>query len=185
MVRCCNKLLLGVGFAILLFPGQLIWAQQAVNQGAAAPIPAQILTAKKVFVVNGGEDLTRLDPPPFSGGADRAYNELYAGLKKWEHYELVGAPADADLVIEVRFTEPPAPEQYTSETPLTERPDIDPQFQVSFRDPKTNVLLWAFTEHVEWALLQKNRDKNFDQAVGKIVGEIQAIATPQPQNSTN
>ncbi len=58
-----------------------------------APLPAQIFTAKKVFVSNGGGDT--LDY--YSGGPDRAYNELYAALKGWRRYELVATPADAEL----------------------------------------------------------------------------------------
>jgi len=52
----------------------------------------------------------------------------------------------------------------------------DPQFRVAIRDPKTNALLWAFTEHVEWAVLLRNRDKNLDQAVAKIVSDIQGLS---------
>jgi hypothetical protein len=44
---------------------------------------------------------------------------------------------------------------------------------LEIRDPKTNALLWAFTEHVHWAILQGNRDKNFDQALTRIVSDVQ------------
>jgi hypothetical protein len=36
----------------------------------------------------------------------------------------------------------------------------DPQSRLEIRDPKTNALLWGFTEHMEWAILQGNRNRN-------------------------
>jgi DNA helicase HerA-like ATPase len=36
--------------------------------------------------------------------------------------------------------------------PLAVKP-YDPQFRLAIRDPKTNALLWAFTERVQWAIL--------------------------------
>jgi len=55
---------------------------------------------------------------------------------------------------------------------------VDPQFRLVIRDAKTNAVLWGFTEHLQWAILQGNRDRNFDQAMGKIVGDVQALASP-------
>ncbi len=43
-----------------------------------APLPAQIFTGRKVFVSNAGGDT--LD---YSGGPDRAYNQIYAALRAW------------------------------------------------------------------------------------------------------
>jgi hypothetical protein len=37
-------------------------------------------------------------------------------------------------------------------------------------------LLWTFTEHVQPALLQGNRDKNFDQAMAALVNDIRNVA---------
>jgi hypothetical protein len=38
------------------------------------------------------------------------------------------------------------------------------------------VLLWTFIEHVQNALLQGNRDKNYDQAMAAIVNDIRNVA---------
>src|SRR5207302_11068504 len=62
-----------------------------------APLPSQIYTSKKVFVSNGGDETLG----DYSGGPDRAYNQLYAALKGWGPYEPVSAPADAELVFEI------------------------------------------------------------------------------------
>jgi hypothetical protein len=90
----------------------------------------------------------------------------------------VAAPADADLLIDIRFTVPthliPAGERNETRTEnIFGDAPYDPQFGLEIRDPQTNALLWAFTEHVQWATLQGNRDKNFDQALTRIVSDEQ------------
>ena len=44
-----------------------------------APLSTQIFTARKVFVSNAGDDTL----VGFSGGPDRAYNQIYTALKGW------------------------------------------------------------------------------------------------------
>jgi hypothetical protein len=140
-----------------------------------APIPAQISAAKRVFIANGGGDEPGIDEPIFSGGVDRSYNQFYAAMKSAGRYELVGSPAEADLLFEIRFLVQP------SETKVfkgdTLGPTYDPQFRLEIRDPKTYALLWAFTEHMEWAILQGNRNRNFDQASARIVTDLLALGT--------
>jgi hypothetical protein len=53
----------------------------------AAPLPAQITAAKKVFISNGGED-TWLDFDP-KHDPTLTYNEFYANMKSWGKYEWV------------------------------------------------------------------------------------------------
>ncbi len=147
-----------------------------------APLPAQIFTAKKVFVSNGGGDTLGY----YSGGPDRAYNELYAALKGWGRYELVAAPADAELVFEISFSVPIVGEVVSGGggTLVSSKTVIDPQFRLAIRDLKTHVLLWTLTGHVQNALLKGNRDKNFDQAMAALVNDIRNVAgRPAPTGS--
>jgi hypothetical protein len=51
-------------------------------------------------------------------------------------------------------------------------------------DPGTRVILWVFTEHIEHALLQGNRDKNFDQSLNFLVNDLRNVAG-QPVASTS
>jgi len=85
-----------IGLAILLPATSTLFAQ-AASVAPAAPIPSQILTAKKVFISNA---VSGIDPKIWSGGPAQPYNELYAAIKSWGRYELVGDPAAADLVFE-------------------------------------------------------------------------------------
>ncbi len=97
----------------------------------AAPAPPQISTAKTVFIANaGGED--NPSDSQFSGGPDRAYNQFYAAIKSWGRYELVLTPANADLLLELRFTQPQVGDYH--EDLLHPAPDRDPQFRLVIRD---------------------------------------------------
>jgi hypothetical protein len=162
------------GLAMSLCCDHLFAAQQS-KQAPPAPIPPLILTAKKVFIANGGGDESLFDSPQYSGGPDRLYNEFYAAVKSWGRYELVGAPEDADLVFEIHLTlmQPWRPK------PLAENnPAYDSLFHLAIRDVKTHETLWGLTEHAQVAILQGNRDKNFEQALAGIVAELRRIAGP-------
>jgi hypothetical protein len=52
----------------------------------------------------------------------------------------------------------------------------DAVFRIEIRDPKTTALLWAFNEHMEWALLKSNRNRNFDQASARLASDVIALA---------
>jgi hypothetical protein len=141
-----------------------------------APLPAQIYAARKVFVSNAGDETLG----EFSGGPDRAYNQLYAALKGWGRYEVVAAPADAELVFEISFATRILGENVSGGgsgiTPVSNKTMKDPQLRLTIWDLKTHVLLWTFIEHVQNALLQGNRDKNYDQAMAAIVNDIRNVA---------
>jgi len=159
------------GLAMCFFQGVGHAAQQKTPT-APAPIPVQIVTARKVFIANGGGDESRYDGSFYSGGPDRAYNEFYASMKTWGRYELVAEPADADLVFEIRL-------DVTGMQPTGGLSGAsaasDSQFRIVIRDVKTHEVLWALTEHVELAALKSNRDKNFEQALVAVVAEVQRI----------
>ncbi len=107
----------------------------------------------------------------YSGGPDRAYNQFYAAIKGWGKYEIVSVPSEADLVIEISFHQPIVWGKLAESGPSD-----DAYFRLTVIDPRTRTVLWGFTEHVEWANLQSNRDKNFDQAMQKLVKDLQGLA---------
>jgi hypothetical protein len=132
----------------------------------AAPLPAQILNARRVFVSNAGqENLETHWSRILSGAPDRLYNQFYAGLASWGRYELAPSPSAADLVLEIRFTL-----GYDIKVPELGR------LRVAIRDPRSNVLLWAFTRNVGIAIRQGNRDKNLDAAVDLALSDLKELA---------
>src|SRR3989442_14378926 len=56
----------------------------------AAPLPAVIVNAKKIFLSNGG-------------GSNLAYDAFYSKMKEWGKYEVVGSPDEADLIVELAY----------------------------------------------------------------------------------
>jgi len=156
------------------------WGTQQQSEAGAAPVPALIVSAKKVFISNVGGGCDPLGSAHFKGGPNRPYNQLYAALKSWGRYELVASPADAELAFEIGFTCP------VEGTNIVEGgragPTSDPQLRLVIVDVKTHFTLWGITEHVGMAILQGNRDKNFDRPMNKLVDDLKSLAagTPPP-----
>jgi hypothetical protein len=168
------------GLAIPLLSGP-VGAQQQKKPPNPAPIPAPILTAKKVFIANGGGDESRNEGTSYSGGPSRVYNEFYTAMKTWGRYELVAAPGDADLVFEIQLTV----FQLRTDRLVDDNTASDSQFRIVIRDAKTHETLWGLTEHAQGAVLQSNRDKNFEQALAAIVAEVHRIAGFAAPGSAN
>jgi hypothetical protein len=157
--------------------GMLVAATGLCSSGAQqlapAPVPAQISTAKKVFISNAGQEVNPRAGVlgKYSGGPDRAYNQFYAAMKGWGKYDLVASPGDADLVVEISFLQP-----IVWGNLVDSGPKDDAHFRLVILDPRSRIVLWAFTEHVAWANRQSNRDKNFDEALQMIVKDLQGLA---------
>lgn len=124
-----------------------------------APIPSQIPTAKRIFIGNAGADDAVAGHPTFSGGPDRCYNEFYDAMKNWGRYQIVGTPGEADLVLEADL-------KVDTAAPL---------FRLTIRDPKSNTILWRFKLHAEFGMGQVNSDRNFDQAVNRLVARMRSL----------
>jgi hypothetical protein len=174
MTKRLKAALLFTCLAAFLGCGPVCAAQQS-KQVPPAPIPSLILTAKKVFIANGGGDESLFDTPQYSGGPDRLYNEFYAATKSWGRYEIVDTPEKADLVFEIRLT---LVQLLRTEALGNNNPEYDSLFHLAIRDAQTHETLWGLTEHAQQAVLQGNRDKNFERALAAIVSELQRISGP-------
>jgi hypothetical protein len=129
-------------------------AQQTKNVGpAAAPVPEQIAKAKTVFISNAGADGAVVS---YTGGDARPYNQFYAAMKSWGRYQLAPAPAGSDLVFELLFA--------------------DTRLRLRILDPSTHVALWTFNVYVKQGNLQGSRDKNFDDAMDRLMAGVKELA---------
>jgi hypothetical protein len=137
-----------------------VLAANQPNDPPAAPVPIQILTGKKVFISNGGSTAgwVALDLP---------YNEFYADMKSWGKYELVPAPAEADLVFEIAFVGA-----------------LD-RILLVIRDPKTHVAPWTSSEAAQPVARAATSRKKFDQAMTNLVDRLKKLATPTPPATPN
>jgi len=150
-----------------------LFAQQGTNtiqnrEIKPAPIPVQILEAKKVFISNLGDEI---DPVGdlFGGGPNRYYNQFYAAIKNLKTYELVSAPGDADLVLGIKTI--PMHVFFAEQMPRLAA------FKLTISDPKTNTVLWTLLEPIRGAIRIANRANNLNQAFEKLVDDLQKLAT--------
>jgi hypothetical protein len=166
---------LSLFFAMLFLVAPFAPAQARPNSPVAA-IPPALASAKTVFLSNGGAD-GGLFPEPFSGDPNRGYVTLYNQLQVNGHYQMVLNPSQADLVMELHLLAPSGPHE--ANKPLGTA-DLLPFFQLVIYDAKSHFVLWTITEPIELAILQKTHDRNFDEALGKVADDIQAISQPNP-----
>ena len=124
----------------------------------SAPIPAQVVAARRVFISNGGDDDWTI-PHQFHA-PNLTYNEFYAEIKSWGKYELVSSPADADVVFEIR--------SYDSR-------QAGFQVHLSILDPKTHVTLWSLTQEVRGASRIAIARKNFGEGVNALVEDLKKL----------
>jgi hypothetical protein len=174
MWKCFRRASLWLTF-IAILPTVAVKAQQ-VPEAGRAPVPPAIFTAKKVFVSNAGAD-SGLFPHPFSGDPDRPYNQFYAAIQGWGRYELVADPQDADLVFELQLTGPNGP---TNPSKMAGASDPLPMFRLIIFDRKTHYILWALTESIGPAALQKTHDRNFDEALTALTLDLKTLTTQTP-----
>ncbi|MBB5066132.1 hypothetical protein [Granulicella mallensis] len=144
----------------------------------------RMTSAKKIFLSNGGEDAQFVHDIP--GGPNLAYDELYASLKQWDHFQLVTSPAQADLIFEIRGTERSAIVE--SASPDGRHSDVTyfPAFlNLSILDPSTQSSLYVITI---WAGRDTTIPKGkiaFTKSIGTLTDRIKAVVsvptqTPQP-----
>jgi hypothetical protein len=132
-----------------------------------APVPAQIVAAHTVFLVNNGADAN------FPTSADIAYNNVYNALLAWGHFQLVTSPDQADLIFQLRDTAPitgvygDRAGTYAINTPA---------FRLSIKDPKTNVTLWTITSPAVVAGFRASRERWFNIAVTNLVSRVKVLA---------
>jgi|SRR5580693_1390814 hypothetical protein len=153
----------------------LVCAQQAATT-PRAPVPSQIISARKVFISNaGGEEI---DPKVFflpDMDNNRAYDKFYAAVKSGGHYEPVPSPADADLVLEIRFSFELLPGAYNAAGDAG-----GPHLRLVVLDPKTNVLLWALSRQVAASSGphgKEKRETNFDQAMAALLADLTTLGS--------
>jgi hypothetical protein len=147
------KAIAGTGFVFAL-----LFASSAMGQ--QAPRPAQILAAKRAFISNAsGESWDN-----FFNGPEEPYNQFYSALKNLGRFELLSDPADADLVLEIRFAPP--------------RPTAEAYIELVVVDPKTRITLWTIIEKVGPAARQATVHKNFEKAISTIVQDLAKLVGP-------
>jgi hypothetical protein len=146
-----------------------------------APVPPALLNAKTVFISNAGAD-SGLFPHPFSGDPDRPYNEFYAAVHEWGRYQIVGDPSEADIVFELHLVAPNGPSNPSKQNGAS---DPLPMFRLVVFDRKTHYVLWALTESITIAILQKTHDNNFDMALAALTMDLKRVTSAPNASAAN
>lgn len=126
-----------------------------------APIPAQILNAKKVFISNASGDF---DYELWSGDPTRTYNEFYAAIKNDTNFQIVRAPGDADVIFQISL-----------------HPDTKQGAYLNLNviDPRTQTILWQIKTTFAGGL-QGTRNKNFSSAIEMLAENLKSLAGQSP-----
>jgi hypothetical protein len=145
----------------------LVSTQLALAQSPTAPVPSQIQQAHTIFLTNSGSD------PNFPIDETKAFNDIYAALQAWGHYQLVNSPQQADLVFQLRDIAPITDVtgnrggvySYTS-----------PAFQLTILDPKSNIALWTITSPVNLTGKNQVLARWVSIAVTNLVSRVKVVA---------
>jgi hypothetical protein len=155
--------LLVVG-SILLSPS-LASARDKEKEVTAAPLPAVIVNAKKVFLSNGG-------------GGNLAYDAFYSKMKEWSKYKIVGSPEESDLIVELSYRVEDSTRVWNSTntyyitTQVHSKQIIDPQLILTIFDAKMKNSLWSETDHRGFAKREKNREKEMVNSAQRLVEDL-------------
>lgn len=147
-------------------------APASAAQPAGIPLPRQIPTARRIFISNGGVHCE------WYIGPNRAYREFYSAMRQWGRYQLVNKPATASLDFQIAFSCPTAGTSVNSGQ--SSGTNYLPRLKLVIRDIETRTVLWTIVQPVRNALLQSNRDKNFQRAIDVLVLRLKNLADQLP-----
>lgn len=154
---------IGFGFRLVVcfaLCSPLVGLAQQSATTPPGPVPPAILAAKKIFLSNSGA-YNML----YSGGPNRAYNQLYAALQTSGFFEMADNPSDADLVLDLLIFDS-GPGSAT--------------FKLLIYDRKTHFLLWTLLEPINFCNRQKTCDSNFDEALPVLLLNFEKLAGKSP-----
>ncbi len=96
---------------------------------------------------------------------------FYSELQQSNRYQLVSAPAQADIIFEIRAIAPAVGD--------VDSFGYNPQLILNIRDAKTSALLWSTSANVRAAGTQKHRDQGFDQSVAVLLDKFGEVVGAQ------
>jgi hypothetical protein len=163
-------------FVMGLLSTPLLLAEKPKDAVPPAPVPSPIAAAKRVFISNApGTNL-----PGSFGGSDRTYNEFYTAMKGWGHCELVAAPSDADLILEISFTSSLSSVGGTSASGCISYNSSE--LRLVILDARMHVPLWWFNEAVNPKISFGHRpemavDSAFSRSIGTLVDDLKKLVS--------
>ena len=152
------------------------------------PPPAvisRVTAAKKIFLSNAGAD--QMFANDMVGGANGSYDGLYASLKKWGYFQLVDAPAQADLIFAIRSTDTVDETEVQNWNPQSTHPwntimgARHPIFTLTILDPSTETPVYTIVSGAGYAPSLKQGRINFAISIDKLTDRIKALVVAPTQ----
>jgi hypothetical protein len=160
-----------VAVAMCLFSSLTAISARTRKDVATAPLPAVVVNAKRIFLVNGG-------------GSNLGYDAFYAAIKDWGKYEIVGSPDEAELIVELAYRTEHGGTRvwstnntYNGTTQVHSRQIVDPQLVLTIYDAKTKNSLWSEVDHRRLARREKNREKETINSAERLASDLKARAS--------
>ncbi len=154
-----------IRIALLSLATLLICFSASFATAQTVSIPSQLVSAKTVFISNGGSTTPALT-------SNDLYVLFYSAMRSWGKYELLTAPASADLVFMISYSDPAG--DATNGTSFRR-----PELTLVVIDPKTHITLWTFTEYA-----LPNPKKPADRAIDNLLDQLKRLqgvhVTPAP-----
>jgi hypothetical protein len=153
-------------FLIALFASFAGSAVATKKEVPKSPLPVIVQSSTRAFLTNGG-------------GTPLAFDEFYSQMKQWGRFQLTASPAEADIVIELKYVIEDKGEHtsssynfYTKQTQVYSYDVTDPQLVLNIYEPKAGSLLWSTTDHRRLARRASNRDKETINSADRLVQEL-------------
>ncbi len=150
---------------VLLFHQSLL---AATPQIPTAGGPTQITSAKKIFLANAGAQTG------FPYDSSVTYQQFSESLQSWGRYTLVGTPAEADLVFELRSAAPVG--GVIREGDGVAATYRLPELQLTIIDPHTQTHLWVLSEPVYNRLNRKDKTDWFTVSVLNLTTKLKQLS---------
>jgi hypothetical protein len=142
---------------------------------APAPLPSEIVEAKKVYLLNGQTTSQGLTP----NGNNLAFDALYSLMKEWGKFELVGSPKNADIVIELQYRPYSGRSKsfttyntYTHTSQTISGTGGGADFAIVIYDANSKEQLWTFSDACGSAYIVSNQRKEVVLSVGRLVEQL-------------
>jgi hypothetical protein len=162
MIAVATRLLCVAMYAVLVTVPA--WSAQITN-ASPAPVPSAVLAAKKVFLSNLGHDVGAMAAYKIMKvGPGTEFDEFYAALKTWGHYELTDSPSDADAVF-----------AFSVETGAVVGAGITSlMLRLQIVDTKTGVVLWTITTSP--IVLGRNLNDELAASTMELINSLKVLA---------